>query len=177
MFCVVLFHCAHNVVFFLDKRKINFKHLIASWVNVGANWPWGETGSYCLPWSQSFLLIFLRMRELWESCTGRKNLWHQGSNGANKQDKLSALYLTLTSLRVSYDPQSIPTCIIYFHIIIFVVIHNAATASKDACNSSIRYSKATTGEWLPSLPILKVNSSQLFISLKTHLLKWGHLTL
>ena len=51
MFCVVLFHCVPNVVFFLGKRKINFKHLIASWVNVGANLtgansPWGETGSY-----------------------------------------------------------------------------------------------------------------------------------
>ena len=30
MFCVVLFLCAHNVVFFLlGKTKINFKHLIA----------------------------------------------------------------------------------------------------------------------------------------------------
>ena len=52
MFCVVLFHCTHNVVFFfLSKRKINFKHLIASCVDMRANlvWansPWGETGSY-----------------------------------------------------------------------------------------------------------------------------------
>ena len=37
--------------FFLGKRKINFKHLIARGVDVGANSvkpnsPWGETGGY-----------------------------------------------------------------------------------------------------------------------------------
>ena len=38
MFCVVLFHRAHNVVFFfLGKKKMNFKHLITSSVDVGAN--------------------------------------------------------------------------------------------------------------------------------------------
>ena len=46
MFCVVLFHRTHNVVFFLGKRKINFKHLMARGVDVGANSPWGETGNY-----------------------------------------------------------------------------------------------------------------------------------
>ena len=50
MFCEVFFHHAHNL-FFLGKRKINFKRLIACWVDVGANsvWansPWGETGRY-----------------------------------------------------------------------------------------------------------------------------------
>ena len=30
IFCVILFHHVHNIVFFLGKRKINFKHLIAS---------------------------------------------------------------------------------------------------------------------------------------------------
>ena len=45
-FCVVLFHHEHNVVVFLGKRKISFKHLIASSVEVEANSPWGETGSY-----------------------------------------------------------------------------------------------------------------------------------
>ena len=45
MSCVVLFHRAHRVVFFSrHKRKINFKYLMVSWVDVGANSPWGETG-------------------------------------------------------------------------------------------------------------------------------------
>ena len=30
---------------FLGKKKINFKHVIASSVDVGANLPWGKTGS------------------------------------------------------------------------------------------------------------------------------------
>ena len=46
--CVVLFHRAHNVVFFLGKRNVHFKHLIAGEVDVGANSPWGETGSYLI---------------------------------------------------------------------------------------------------------------------------------
>ena len=32
--------------FFLGKRNLNFKHLIASWVDVGVNSPWGKSGSY-----------------------------------------------------------------------------------------------------------------------------------
>ena len=47
---MVLFHRVHNVVFnvvfFLSKRKINFKHLIACWVDVEAKSPWDEIGSY-----------------------------------------------------------------------------------------------------------------------------------
>ena len=51
---VVLFHHAHNVVFFCREKKIHFlKHLIASWVDLGANSvmansSWGETSSYPL---------------------------------------------------------------------------------------------------------------------------------
>ena len=37
-------------LFFLSKRKKNFKHLIASWVNEGANMPWGKTSSYHILW-------------------------------------------------------------------------------------------------------------------------------
>ena len=36
MFCAILFHYAHNVVFF-SVRERNFKHLIASAVDAGAN--------------------------------------------------------------------------------------------------------------------------------------------
>ena len=32
---------------FFSVRGRNFKHLIGSWVIVGANSPWGDTGSYC----------------------------------------------------------------------------------------------------------------------------------
>ena len=39
MFCVVLFHYAHNVVFFLGKRKINFKLAESIWGQTR----WGRT--------------------------------------------------------------------------------------------------------------------------------------
>ena len=45
MFCFIV--CT-ILSFFLSMRKVNLKHLIAGWVNVGANSPWGETGRHRL---------------------------------------------------------------------------------------------------------------------------------
>ena len=59
MFCVVWFHRAHKIV----RERETFKHLIASLAVVGANSPWGETGSYHL----ITLYKNLRLNMLWQS--------------------------------------------------------------------------------------------------------------
>ena len=70
LFCVILFHHAHNVVFFFPVRERSiFKHLIASLVDVGANSPWGENGSY--PVHLQFV-EFLSVKDLRSSMTVMK---------------------------------------------------------------------------------------------------------
>ena len=54
---------------FLGKRKINFKNLIASWVDVGANsvgvdLPWGKTGSYQLKEKSGFQISIVKPKQI-----------------------------------------------------------------------------------------------------------------
>ena len=57
--------------FFLCKRKMNFKHLIASWVDMGsnslgANSPWGETGRATFEILFMKILVFSTCGYSWE---------------------------------------------------------------------------------------------------------------
>ena len=54
MFYVNFFHYAYNVVFLLGKRKLHYKHLIASWDDIGVNSEGGGGGASATYWTTTY---------------------------------------------------------------------------------------------------------------------------